>query len=148
MLASGANGQNQSEAYNASLWGIDFYSYEEAKMCPEIEQLTEESTEAEIREFKDEIKSIVNSAGKRRLSIREFAIEIWDNVLLQDVHYLAFSSLLLESATGLPIEVCCAKIDEMMIASLLGNSETTQAAITLMADGLVEYQKRIPKPAS
>ncbi|MEG4959855.1 MULTISPECIES: hypothetical protein [unclassified Microcoleus] len=114
-------------------------------MCLETEQLTEQATEAEIREFKDEIKNIVNSAGKRRLSIREFAIEIWENVLLQDAHYLAFSSLLLESATGLPLEVCFTKIEEMMIASLLDDSETTQAAITFMADGLVEYQKPIPK---
>ena len=110
-------------------------------MCSETEQLTKQATEAESREFKDEIKNIVNSAGKRRLSIREFAIEIWENVLLQDVHYLAFSSLLLESATGLPLEVCFTKIEDMMIASLLGDLETTEAAITFMADELVEYQK-------
>lgn len=62
---------------------------------------------------------------------------------MQNVYYLAFSSLLLEAATGLPIEVCCVKIDEMMIASLSDDLETTQAAITFMADGLVEYQKPI-----
>ncbi len=118
-------------------------------MSQEIQQVieefegTEETIDGEIRVFKDEIKNLINSAGKRRLSVREFAIEIWENVLLQDVHYLAFSSLLLESATGLPLEVCFAKIEEMMIASLLGESETTQAAITFMADGLVEYQKPI-----
>jgi hypothetical protein len=117
-------------------------------MSQEIEQITEEIEEAgtrdsENRAFKDEIKNLINSAGKRRLTIKEFAVEIWDNVLLQDVHYLAFSSLLLESATGLQLEVCFAKIEEMMIASLLGDSETTQAAITFMADGLVEYQKPI-----
>ncbi len=108
-----------------------------------FQETPEQTTEAEIRELKDGIKKIVNCAGKRGLNIREFAIEIWDNVLLQDVHYLAFSSLLLESATGLQLEVCFTKIEDMMIASLLGNSETTEAAITFMADGLVEYQKPI-----
>jgi len=117
-------------------------------MSQEIEQITEEVEEAgtrdaEIRAFKDEIKNLINSAGKRRLTIKEFALEIWDNVLLQDVHYLAFSSLLLESATGLQLKVCFTKIEDMMIASLLGDSETTEAAITFMADGLVEYQKPI-----
>jgi len=107
-----------------------------------FQETTEQTTEAEIRELKDGIKKIVNCAGKRGLNIREFAIEIWDNVLLQDVHYLAFSSLLLESATGLQLEVCFTKIEDMMIASLLGDSETTEAAITFMADGLVEYQKQ------
>ena len=117
-------------------------------MSQEIEQITEKIEEAgtidaEIRAFKDEIKNLINSAGKRRLTIKEFALEIWDNVLLQDVHYLEFSSLLLESATGLQLEVCFTKIEDMMIASLLGDSETTEAAITFMADGLVEYQKPI-----
>ena len=117
-------------------------------MSQEIEQITEKIEEsgtidAEIRVFKDELKNLINSAGKRRLTIKEFALEIWDNVLLQDVHYLAFSSLLLESATGLQLEVCFTKIEDMMIASLLGDSETTEAAITFMADGLVEYQKPI-----
>jgi len=117
-------------------------------MSQEIEQITEKIEEsgtidAEIRVFKDELKNLINSAGKRRLTIKEFALEFWDNVLLQDVHYLAFSSLLLESATGLQLEVCFTKIEDMMIASLLGDSETTQAAITFMADGLVEYQKPI-----
>jgi hypothetical protein len=117
-------------------------------MSQEIEQITEKVEEsgtidAEIRVFKDELKNLINSAGKRRLTIKEFALEIWDNVLLQDVHYLAFSSLLLESATGLQLEVCFTKIEDMMIASLLGDSETTEAAITFMADGLVEYQKPI-----
>ena len=117
-------------------------------MSKEIEQITEKIEEAgtrdaEIRAFKDEIKNLINSAGKRRLTIKQFALEIWDNVLLQDIHYLAFSSLLLESATGLQLEVCFTKIEDMMIASLLGDSETTEAAITFMADGLVEYQKPI-----
>jgi len=117
-------------------------------MSQEIEQITEKIEEAgtidaEIRVFKDELKNLINSAGKRRLTIKEFALVIWDNVLLQDVHYLAFSSLLLESATGLQLEVCFTKIEDMMIASLLGDSETTEAAITFMADGLVEYQKPI-----
>ena len=48
-------------------------------MC---QQTTEQTTDAEIREFKEEIKNIVNSAGKRRLSIKEFAIEIWENAVL------------------------------------------------------------------
>ena len=117
-------------------------------MSQEIEQITEPIEEAgtidaEIRVFKDELNNLINSACKRRLTIKEFALEIWDNVLLQDVHYLAFSSLLLESATGLQLEVCFTKIEDMMIASLLGDSETTEAAITFMADGLVEYQKPI-----
>lgn len=117
------------------------------QITEQIEDTEEtEETRDEIRLFKNEIKNLINSAGKRRLTIREFAIEILDNVLLQDVHYLAFSSLLLESATGLPLEVCFTKIEEMMIASLLGDSETTEAAITFMADGLVEYQKPIQKP--
>ena len=55
-----------------------------------FQETTEQTTEAEIRELKDGIKKILNCAGKRGLNIREFAIEIWDNVLLQDVHYLAF----------------------------------------------------------
>jgi len=82
-------------------------------MSQEIQQVieefegTEETIDGEIRVFKDEIKNLINSAEKRRLSVREFAIEIWENVLLQDVHYLAFSSLLLESATGLLLDLFC-----------------------------------------
>ena len=107
-------------------------------MC---QQTTEQTTDAEIREFKEEIKNIVNSAGKRHLSIKEFASEIWENAVLRDVHYLGFSSLLLESVTGLQGEPCFQNIDEMIEVTLLGDIETIQGAITLMADGLVEYQK-------
>jgi len=105
-------------------------------MCQETtEQATEQTTEAEIREFKDEIKKIVDSAGKRRLSIKEFAIEIWENAVLRDVHYLAFSSLLLESVTGLQGEACFTKIEEMIAATLLGDLDTAQQALIFMADG-------------
>jgi hypothetical protein len=120
-------------------------------MSHEIEQITEEAEEiegtrdAEVQAFKDEIKNIVNSAGKRRLSIKEFAIEIWENVLLWDVHYLGFASLLLESATGLQLEACFIHIEEMIEATVSGDLQTTEGAIILMADGLVKYQKPLPK---
>jgi uncharacterized protein YaaR (DUF327 family) len=56
-------------------------------MSQEIEQITEEIEEsgtraAEIRAFKNEINNFIKRAGKRRLTIKEFAIKIWDNVLL------------------------------------------------------------------
>jgi hypothetical protein len=120
-------------------------------MSHEIEQITEEAEEiegtrdAEVQAFKDEIKNIVNSAGKRRLSIKEFAIEIWENVLLWDVHYLGFASLLLESATGLQLEACFIHIEEMIEATVSGDLQTTEGAIILMADGLVKDQKPLPK---
>ncbi|MEG4458459.1 hypothetical protein QUA58_27035 [Microcoleus sp. N9_A1] len=101
----------------------------------------EQATEAEIRELKDGIKKIVNCAGERGLNIREFAIEIWENAVLRDVHYLAFSSLLLTSVTGLEGEACFLHIEEMIAATLSGDLETKQKAITMMADGLVEYNK-------
>jgi len=110
------------------------------------QETTEQTTEVEIRELKDGIKKIVNRAGKRGLNIREFAIEIWENVVDRDVNYLAFTSLLLASVTGLQGEPCFLHIEEMIEATLSGDSETEQVAITLMADGLVEYKKPIQKP--
>ena len=111
-----------------------------------FQETNEQTPEAEIRELKDGIKEIVNCAGKRGLKIREFAIEIWEKVLDRDVNYLAFASLLLTSVTGLQGEPCFLYIEEMIEATLLGNLETEQTAITLMADGLVKYQKPIDKP--
>ena len=111
-----------------------------------FQETNEQTPEAEIRELKDGIKEIVNCAGKRGSKIREFAIEIWEKVLDRDVNYLAFASLLLTSVTGLQGEPCFLYIEEMIEATLLGNLETEQTAITLMADGLVKYQKPIDKP--
>jgi len=118
-------------------------------MSQSTEQPTEqtpEEIEAEIRELKDGIKKIVNCAGKRGLNIREFALEIWENVVDRDVDYLAFASLLLTSVTNLQGEACFLHIEEMIGGTLSGDLETEQTAINLMADGLVEFHKPIPKP--
>ena len=118
-------------------------------MSQSTEQSTEqtaEGIETEIRESKDGIKKIVNCAGKRGLNIKQFAIEIWDNVLDRDVDYLTFAGLLWITVTKLPPETCFLQIEEMIEGSLSGNSGIQQKAINLMADGLVEFQKPIPKP--
>lgn len=58
------------------------------------------------QQISDKFKQIVDSANEKRLSIKNFAIEIWKNAVLRDIHYLGFASLLLESVTGLQGEVC------------------------------------------
>lgn len=83
---------------------------------------------------------IVDSANQRCLSIKDFAIEVWNNTVSQDVNYVAFSTFLLESVTGLQGKP---HIDEMVAATISGDLTTLPAAITIMADGLVQYQKSL-----
>ncbi|MEG4210372.1 hypothetical protein [Microcoleus sp. S13_B4] len=47
---------------------------------------------------------------------------------------------MLENVTGLPGKP---HIDEMVAATILGDLDTLQAVITVIADGLVKYQKLI-----
>ncbi|MEG4500646.1 hypothetical protein QUB05_26360 [Microcoleus sp. F10-C6] len=91
-------------------------------------------------QIRNQFKQIVDSANQRRLTIREFAIEVWDNTVLEDANYLAFSSFLLEKVTGLQAQP---HIEEMVAATLSGDLETTQAAITVISHGLVEYEKTL-----
>lgn len=94
----------------------------------------------QIRTFKDELNKILTNANGRRLSIKEFAIEIWENAVLQDAHYLALASLLLESVTGPDGQPNFTRIEEMVAETLAGNIPKIQEAIILMADGLVIFQ--------
>lgn len=52
-------------------------------------------------EMQVNFNQIVDSANQRCLSINDLAIEVWNKTVEQDVNYLAFSTFLLESVTGL-----------------------------------------------
>ncbi|MEG4445271.1 hypothetical protein QUB47_31335 [Microcoleus sp. AT9_B5] len=90
------------------------------------------------QEMKDNFTEIVNSANELCLDIREFAIELWNKTVAQEINYVAFSTFLLENVTGLPGKP---HIEEMVAATIFGNLDTLQAAITIMVDGLVKYQE-------
>lgn len=90
------------------------------------------------QEMKDKFNQIVDNANERGLSLRDFAIEVWNNRVSQEVNYVAFSTFLLENVTGLPGKP---HIDEMVTATIFGNLDTLPAVITVIVDGLVKYQK-------
>ncbi|MEG5036217.1 hypothetical protein [Microcoleus sp. AT3-D2] len=90
------------------------------------------------QEMKDNFNQLVDSANQRGLSIRDFAIEVWNHTVSQEVNYVAFSTFLLETVTGLPGKP---HIDEMVTATIFGNLDTLQAVLTVLVEGLVKYQE-------
>jgi len=102
------------------------------------QKITEEPTrEEQLRALQAQVDEIFTEAISNKLTLGDFAIQIWANAVKEEAPYITIASLMINQATGLTGDDNLAFLRFLAQETLAQNVAKVQWAVQLIYDGLV-----------